>query len=454
MPRRADVLETGDFGGDKLGGLEFAGFSRQNTDFGALQTPGAGFRRKTSEFGGPGCTFDAGHKKTHFSEFAVFSAFRTKNGVVTLTGDIGKTFSGLKNSAKRVFSCQTSKVVPEPPSSLVFRRKPAPDVRRAPNSVFCPEKPANSSPLNSSPLVTALSPLAFWVQKCVKSGPVPELLLRRVFRGPSARRGPGSESDSPPRWSVSPPSLSPLMSPLMSPLHPAPVFGAKSAQNGRVRRVRFCVGLQVGCPSLQVRRFSVESRLQTSVFRFRPGKAANSSPPSMSPLVTALSPLSVSPPSLSPLMSPLMSPLLPARFLCKKRSKRSSPKSPFFVSDCKWDARASKFAGFRSKAGSRRQFSAFGPEKRRIPARRACHRLSPLVTASSPLSLGPKSAQKAWKSETSSASMGLQILVDPASSHMLVSKPFLKRSRARFLPGPPLITLRAMEPGDSSMAHE
>ena len=40
------------------------------------------------------------------------------------------------------------------------------------------------------------------------------------------------------------------------------------------------------------------------------------------------------------------------------------------MSDCKWDARASKFAGFRSKAGSRRQFSAFGPEKRRIPARR------------------------------------------------------------------------------------
>ena len=55
--------------------------------------------RKTSEFGGPGRTFDAGHKKTHFSEFAVFSAFCTKNGVVTKTGDIGKTFSGLKNLA-------------------------------------------------------------------------------------------------------------------------------------------------------------------------------------------------------------------------------------------------------------------------------------------------------------------------------------------------------------------
>ena len=85
--------------GDEFSGLEFAGFSRQNTDFGAWRTPGAGFRRKTSEFGGPGRTFDAGHEKTHFSEFAVFSAFCTKNGVVTKTGDIGKTFSGLKNLA-------------------------------------------------------------------------------------------------------------------------------------------------------------------------------------------------------------------------------------------------------------------------------------------------------------------------------------------------------------------
>ena len=97
------------------------------------------------------------------------------------------------NSEKCVFSCQTLKVVPEPPSSLVFRRKPAPRVRRAPNSVFCPEKPANSSPLNPSPLVTASSPLAFWVQKCAKPGPVPELLLRRAAevqaRSPTARRG-------------------------------------------------------------------------------------------------------------------------------------------------------------------------------------------------------------------------------------------------------------------------
>ena len=38
---------------------------------------------------------------------------------------------------------------------------------------------------------------------------------------------------------------------------------------------------------------------------------------------------------------------------------------------------------------------------------------------------------------------------------MLVSKPFLKRSRARLLPGPPLITLRVNNgTGDSSMVHE
>ena len=107
----------------------------------------------------------------------------------------------------------------------------------APNSVFCPEKPANSSPLNSSPLVTALSPLAFWVQKC---GPVPELLLRRVFRWLPGRRGSGSESDSPPRWSVSPPSLSPLK----SRLHPA----AKKSSKRRVRRIRFSCRTASGMP--------------------------------------------------------------------------------------------------------------------------------------------------------------------------------------------------------------
>ena len=76
--------------------------------------------------------------------------------------------------------------------------------RRLPcsKSVFCPEKPANSSPLSLLPLVTALSPLAFWVQKCAKAAPVSELLLCRVFCGPAARRGPGSEPNSLPRFST------------------------------------------------------------------------------------------------------------------------------------------------------------------------------------------------------------------------------------------------------------
>ena len=57
-----------------------------------------------------------------------------------------------ENSEKCVFLCPASKVQPGPPNSLVFRRKPASGVCSAPKSVFCLEKPANSSPLS---LVTA-----------------------------------------------------------------------------------------------------------------------------------------------------------------------------------------------------------------------------------------------------------------------------------------------------------
>ena len=101
------------------------------------------------------------------------------------------------------------------------------------------------------------------------------------------------------------------------------------------------------------------------------------------------------------------------RFWCKKRSKR------FSVSDCKWDARASKFAGFRWKAASR-LCSVF-----RFRAGKAANSsppsMSPLVTALPPLSLGPKSAQKC-----------------PSSREDAVLGKFES----------------IMEPGDSSMAHE
>ena len=68
------MLETGDFGGDKLSGLEFAGFSGLKTDFGALRTPGNGFRRKTSEF------VDAAHEKRTFrsSPFSALFAPKTE----------------------------------------------------------------------------------------------------------------------------------------------------------------------------------------------------------------------------------------------------------------------------------------------------------------------------------------------------------------------------------------
>ena len=55
---------------------------------------------------------------------------------------------------------------------------------------------ARFPPKTGSTRLPCLSPLAFWVQKCAKPGPVSELLLRRVSRGPTARRGPGSMSDS------------------------------------------------------------------------------------------------------------------------------------------------------------------------------------------------------------------------------------------------------------------
>ena len=81
------MLETGDFGGDKLSGLEFAGFSEQV------------FGGKRANLEAQAALLTPDTKNALFGEFSVFSAFCTKNGAVTLTGDIGKTFSGLKNLA-------------------------------------------------------------------------------------------------------------------------------------------------------------------------------------------------------------------------------------------------------------------------------------------------------------------------------------------------------------------
>ena len=86
------------------------------------------------------------------------------------------------------FSCPASNVLPGPPNSLVFRRKPAPGVCSAPKSVFYP---ANSSPLSLSPPKSPVSN-ASACRGTPQSPPVSNA---------AARRGPGSEPDSPPRFS-------------------------------------------------------------------------------------------------------------------------------------------------------------------------------------------------------------------------------------------------------------
>ena len=92
------MLETGDIGGDKLGGLEFEVFRARKRISEHCKTWGR-FSAENERIWRVRQHKRRRARKTHFSEFAVFSAFCTKNGVVTQTGDIGKTFSGLKNLA-------------------------------------------------------------------------------------------------------------------------------------------------------------------------------------------------------------------------------------------------------------------------------------------------------------------------------------------------------------------
>ena len=138
----------------------------------------------------------------------------------------------------------------------------------AESRVFCPEKPANSSP-------PSLSPLAFL----------------RIFRGPTARRGPARSpprwSVSPPRWSVSPPSLSPLT----SPLRPAPFLVQKALKTVESEEFVFPCRTASGMPEPQVSLVFGRKQAPDGHFAQDSGKPANSSPPSLSPLVTALSPL-------------------------------------------------------------------------------------------------------------------------------------------------------------------
>ena len=196
----------------------------------------------------------------------------------------------------------------------------------------------------------------------------------------------------------------------MSPLRHRSVFGAKSAENGELRKVRFFVS-GVNCAAWAskfacFRSKSGSRRLPCSGFRFLPGKACKFQPAEP---VTALSPLafwsqkvrksgpspprtcsergspprwsvspprwSVSPPSLSPLTS-----------LLRHRSGFS-----FFRVGRQLGCLSLKFRWFSVESGLQTTTLLKTGEFQPAEHVTACHRF---VTASSPLSFGPKSAQK------------------------------------------------------------
>ena len=228
------------------------------------------------------------------------------------------------------------------------------------------------------------------------------------------------------------------------------VFGAKSAENGQLRKVRFFVpDVESGARASKFARFPPK----TGFTRFLPRKACEFQPAEpvaachrfVTTRFLGAKVHKTRPSSRAPWL----------RFLVQKALKTVESEESVFCVGLQVGCPSLQIRRFSVESGLQTTTLLSFPlsEKRRIPARRACHRLSPLRRRSL---WGRKVRQKKKACETSSAaSMGLQILVDPASSHMLVSKPFLKRSRARFLPGPPLITLRVIstEVGNPTSLH-
>ena len=159
--------------------------------------------------------------------------------------------------------------------------------------------------------------------------------------------------------------------------------------------------------------------------RLSQGFSRPDSPPRTRLGVRQLPRWSVSPPSLSPLMSPLH----PAPFLVQKALKTVESEESVFpcrtASGMPEPPNSLVFGGKRAPDDHFAQFSAFGPEKRRIPARRACHRLSPLrhrfVT-------GPKSAQKRPSSREDSVLGKFESIMEPGDSSM-------SHGRARLVQG-------------------
>ena len=196
----------------------------------------------------------------------------------------------------------------------------------------------------------------------------------------------------------------------MSPLRHRFVFGAKSAENGKLRKVCFFVScVKCAAWASKFARFPPKTGsrcLPCSEIRFLPRKAREFQP---AELVTAdvtvynTSACRGTPPILPGLTRPRDT---AARRSSNRRCHRSLTRQPAEVPD--------------------RNRTSETSLRRTTP--KPCHRRLLLPSQN-------VAQERSYRE-------GLENLVDPASSHMLVSKPFLKRSRARFLPGPPLITLR------------
>ena len=215
------------------------------------------------------------------------------------------------------------------------------------------------------------------------------------------------------------------------------VFGAKSAENGQLRKARFFVSdVESGARASKFARFPPKTgskRSPCSEFRFLPRKACEFQPAELvaachrfvttgflGAKVRKTGPSSAArQPAEDQSRSPTVAEVVrqPAElvttdvtasvFPCRTASGMPEPPNSLVF------------------GGKRAQFSAFGPEKRRIPARRACHRLSPLrhrfVT-------GPKSAQKRPSSREDSVLGKFESIMEPGDSSM-------SHGRARLVQG-------------------
>ena len=131
---------------------------------------------------------------------------------------------------------------------------------------FQPGKAGKSIPPSLSPFVTASSPL-FGSKTCAKAAQFAQewpssrvskdFVLRRVFRGTTASRGPCSERGSPARFRLVTRQPAELVTAFVT----APFFVQKALKTANSEKFVFSCQTASGMPEPQFRSFSVESRL-------------------------------------------------------------------------------------------------------------------------------------------------------------------------------------------------